>query len=503
MTIDPKRRKQRFSDNFYNTTTYIGVVLSLIVLFSETILFWVDFFSPSKSDYIGILAYLILPPLLVIGFILIPLGAKWKRERISKGLEDKTRKAIHIDLSNPKHQNALMIFLFVTIAGMLVAAICSYKAFTYTESDRFCGVACHQIMNPEYVAHMHSSHAKIKCVECHIGSGAGWYVHYKMAGVRMLLKKIQGTYARPIPTPVTTLRPAKEICEECHWPGKTYNAIQIKRTYFADDPSKTPKWTIQLLMHIGGKSKDSSGIHAHMYNDNEVYYAADDEKRQKISWVKTVSKSGEEKIYMTKTSPYKDKAPAPSKIRKMDCMDCHNRPAHHFEAPEVLINRALEDDNISPTIPMIKAKAVEVLSKEYKSEGEAVEKIESIITSYYIKSQVKYYATHQQKIKEAIAVIITLYKNNFFPEMKARWDVYPYDIGHRISNGCFRCHDDEHQSKSGEIIPRACTTCHTITEQGSGDNIQKNANGLDFQHPFEDDGSWKTMNCSDCHNGGA
>ena len=102
---------------------------------------------------------------------------------------------------------------------LTMTAIGCYKAYNYTESQRFCGVTCHGIMKPEYTRISESPHARVKCVECHIGSGAGWYVHYKMAGVKMLVKAVNGTYSRPTPAPVESMRPASETCEQCHWPG--------------------------------------------------------------------------------------------------------------------------------------------------------------------------------------------------------------------------------------------------------------------------------------------
>ncbi len=502
MTDQPKRRKQMFADNFYNPITYGGVVLSLIVLFCETLLFWIDFFAPSHSDYIGIVTYILLPPFLILGLILIPLGASWKKNRVRKGLEDSKPKAIYIDLSLRQHQNAFLIFIIGTILVMLMTAIGSYKAFHYTESDRFCGATCHQIMQPEYQSHMQSPHARVKCVECHIGSGAGWYVHYKMAGVRMLFKTIQNSYATPIPAPVETLRPAKEICEQCHWPGRSIRSIQLSKTYYADDPSQTPPWTVKMLMRTGVGQNGESGIHAHMYYDDDIYYVADDAKRQKISWVKTVNKKGEVKIYTSGDSPYKENAPDEKKIRKMDCMDCHNRPAHHFEDPENLINAALEQGEISAEIPMIKSKAVDVLSKEYPSLKEATEKIQNTLKDYYTKKQAAYYAEHQAVVDVAIAKTTTIYQKHFYPEMKSRWAAYPDNIGHMISSGCFRCHDDDHKAKTGEVISRDCKSCHIITQQGSGATMEKDTDGLEFKHPFDGDDSWKTTNCSDCHTGG-
>src|SRR5208283_2883556 len=109
------------------------------------------------------------------------------------------------------------------------------KAYNYTESTQFCGITCHQIMHPEYTTHNHSPHERVKCVDCHVGSGANWYVHYKVAGTRMLVKTFDHSYDRPIPAPVETLRPAHETCEECHWPGKAFSAILLNKYYYADD----------------------------------------------------------------------------------------------------------------------------------------------------------------------------------------------------------------------------------------------------------------------------
>ena len=500
MENQPQQGRQRFSDNFYNSVTYFGVALSVLVLACELFLFGFDLLAPSSSVYLGMFTYILLPPFLILGLILIPLGARWKQHRVLKGLPG--GKPIVIDLSLSTHQNAVLIFMVGTAIVLIMTAVGSYKAFHYTESVRFCGALCHEVMKPEYTTYLQSPHARVKCVECHIGEGAGSYVHYKMAGTRMVIKAMQGNYARPIPEPVRDLRPAKETCEQCHWPGKSFSAIELKKTYFTDDPSKTPPWSMNMLMHVGGK-KDGSGIHAHMYNDNDIYYVADDEKRQKISWVKSVSRSGEEKIYTTSDSPYKDTTPPAGKVRKMDCMDCHNRPAHRFDAPMPLVNQAMAENKIDPRIPMIKGKAVDVLSKEYRTQRQAVDEIRATLTEYYSKKQPEYYAAHPKEVAQAIDSVVGIYQHYFFPEMKARWDAYPDNIGHMISDGCFRCHDEEHRTQQGTAISRDCTICHTITRQGSADALEKSPDGLDFKHPFEDDGSWKTMNCVDCHSGGS
>lgn len=502
MNKEPKQKKRKFSGYFYNNITYVGVALSVLVLVCEFLLFGIDFFSRVSSSYLSILTYFLLPPFLILGLILIPVGARWKQYKVYKGIEESRVKLIVIDPSLPTHQAAILVFMVGTIIVLIMTAIGCYKAYNYTESVRFCGVTCHGIMKPEYMTHNDSPHARVKCVDCHVGSGAGWYVHYKMAGTRMVYKAINGTYARPIPAPVETLRPASETCEQCHWPGKSFSAIQLNKTYYADDPSQTPPWKINMLMHTGGGPNGGTGIHAHMYYGNDIYYVPEDAKRQKITWIKTINKQGKATIYMTDDSPYQKVDPPANKIRKMDCIDCHNRPTHRFGAPDVLMNQAIVRGDISPSIPMIKSKGVDVLGKTYSSTSDAVGQIRSSLVDYYSKKQAAYYAGHQDDIEKAIGNIILLYEQNFFPEMKSRWDAYPDNSQHMISLGCFRCHDDAHKAKTGEVISRNCTLCHTITQQGSGATVQKDPDGLPFQHPFQEgDDSWKGANCSDCHTG--
>src|SRR5208283_1047474 len=135
------------------------------------------------------------------------------KDRVLKGIWENPPKVIVVDLSLSTHQNAILIFLVGTAIVLIMTAIGCYKAYNYTESQQFCGVTCHQVMKPEYSVYLQSPHSRVKCVECHIGSGVGWYVHYKMTGARMLLNTVVGSYARPTPAPVENLRPAKETCE--------------------------------------------------------------------------------------------------------------------------------------------------------------------------------------------------------------------------------------------------------------------------------------------------
>ena len=92
---------------------------------------------------------------------------------------------------------------FVVIFS-LISAVGSYQAYEFTDSVQFCGQLCHTVMHPEFTAYQASPHARVACVDCHVGSGAGWYVKSKLSGARQVYYTALGTYPRPIPTPGRT-----------------------------------------------------------------------------------------------------------------------------------------------------------------------------------------------------------------------------------------------------------------------------------------------------------
>ena len=188
----------------------------------------------------------------------------------------------------------------------------------------------------------------------------------------------------------------------------------------------------------------------------------------------------------------------------MDWMDCHNRPTHIFRAPAKAVNMALLLKRLDRSLPFIKRVGVEVLSASYNSTSEAMEGISKDVQEFYKSEYPEVYREQNLSIKDAVAVLQELYRQNIFPEMKARWDAYPDNIGHLYFPGCFRCHDGKHRSEDGRLIPHDCNICHTILAQGPADtpSFASRSNGLDFMHPEDIDEAWKEMGCYECHTGG-
>ena len=186
--------------------------------------------------------------------------------------------------------------------------------------------------------------------------------------------------------------------------------------------------------------------------------------------------------------------PGHEATRSMDCMDCHNRPAHNFKPPNDAVDLAMTLGEIDATIPWVKSNAVAVLVQNYATEPEALSKIDASLRNTYKSSP---------RVDRLVAAVQKIYAMNFFPEMKSDWRSYPDNIGHKNWNGCFRCHDGLHKSEDGKrtIDASSCNSCHTIMAQGSGADLNKlSTKGLDF---FHIDAQYTDFTCNNCHTGAA
>lgn len=498
-------RKIKLPGTFYNWTSLIGATIALISLFLIIFLFILSAIFNQGSSYIGVVIYIALPTLLVIGLILIPVGMIIRFRKQKRLGVIKEKKWPHIDFNDHKHRNAFMIFSVGTVVFLLLSAIGSYEAFHYTESVEFCGTLCHEVMKPEYVAYQNSPHARVACVDCHVGTGADWYVKSKLSGLYQVYAVTTGNFPRPIPVPIRNLRPARETCEECHWPEKFYaRQLRIERHYLPD--TENTEWDIHLQMKIGSSLSAlglQEGIHWHINSDVRVEYIATTPDREIIPWVRyTNLKTGEVSIYEDTENPLEPGQIDESEIRVMDCMDCHNRPSHNYQTPIFAINNAITAGNIPKELPDVKYMAMEVMNGEYPTEDSAMRAIEASMHEYYSMMYEDVYADNLGLIQKAIAGIQDEFKKNIFPEMKVNWDVYPNHIGHLEFNGCFRCHNDRHSSRVGKVISMDCNLCHTIVAQGTPDNMQVVAGineSLDFYHMNDPNQGWKGKLCSQCH----
>jgi nitrate/TMAO reductase-like tetraheme cytochrome c subunit len=379
---------------------------------------------------------------------------------------------------------------------LMLSAFGSYQTYHYAESNQFCGQVCHEAMNPEWVTYQRSSHARVDCVQCHVGSGAEWFVKAKINGTHQLIAYVLDNYNRPIDTPVKNLRPAQDTCEKCHWPEKFHGNVELNFEHFLSDKKNTP-YTARMLMHVNKTSAGSplSGIHWHVSDTDKVEYYATDNDRQEIPWTRVTNlKDGTSRVF--RTEEFKGEPPA-DKIRVMDCMDCHNRPAHVFPTANDAVEQAMTAGALSTKLPNIKRVAVQAMTqKELTDTASAPQKIEAFIRSKYTDPVVA------AELPGAVKAVQQVFSTTIFTERKADWRAYPNNIGHKDWPGCFRCHDNKHKTSEGvKVASSDCNSCHTILAQGKGPDLQTlSAKGLEFAHP---DGELDPeLSCTDCHNGG-
>ncbi len=489
--------------SIYNWISITGFILAINSLIIILVLFLFSLFSEESNAYLGLFIYIIVPGVMVLGLLLIPIGMLIQRRKKDPAPETAGKWPV-LDLNQKFQRSALIRVSVITVILLIISSVGSYQAFHYSESVEFCGTLCHEVMEPEYVTYQHSAHAKVKCVDCHVGEGAGWYVKSKLSGLYQVYSVTFNKYARPIETPLHNLRPASETCEKCHWPEKFYSRkLRTQRSYLAD--SSNTEWDISLLMKIGPEHSAhglAEGIHWHINKDYKIEYVASTNDRESIPWVKLTNvKTGEVKIYMDEENPIDDAAIDTLERRSMDCMDCHNRPSHIYKSAPDFIDHALTSGNIPSDIPYIKFAAMEALKVPYETKANAHKEIYTTIVGFYKDEHPDIYLKEFTKIQKAIKTIQGEYDKNVFPYMKADASRYLNHIGHLESQGCFRCHSDRHKTETGEVISKTCENCHSILAQGFANETAKVplTNTMEFVHPVDIRDTWKTAMCSDCH----
>jgi nitrate/TMAO reductase-like tetraheme cytochrome c subunit len=425
--------------------------------------------SRPVSAYTGIISFLILPALFALGLAVMPIGALWRRRRLRA--DGRPIPLVpRISFSDPTFRRAVTLVAVATTINVLILATASYRGLEHMDSIQFCGQTCHTVMEPEYTAYRDSPHARVACVDCHIGPGAPWFVRSKLSGTRQIFAVAFKTYSRPIPSPVKHLRPARETCEQCHWPAKFHGDKLLVRTKFAEDERNTPSTTV-LVLKIGGRTwQGLTGIHGrHIDTDGRITYVALDEKRQSIPIVEYIDDDGREVEYVSEETQATREQIARSERRKMDCIDCHNRPTHIFELPERALDRALDEGRIDRQLPFVKKQAMELLKADYADRDSAERSIEERLTAFYREYYPDIQSRKRAQIQAAASQLRSIWANNVYPKMKVTWGTYPNHIGHEDFPGCFRCHDDSHKAADGRVITQDCDACHAILAMDESD----------------------------------
>lgn len=443
-----------------NWISATGAILTTLAFMGfVTTWIYLSLHGAAHGPYMGMFAFVVLPGMFLAGLLTIPVGLLIYRNQLKQRMELLTHRPFHL----------LRVIGLLTLVNIAVAGTGGYEAVHFMDSQQFCGTLCHEVMSPTYDTYLDSPHARVACVECHIGSGASWFVKSKMSGLRQVAAVLFDTYSRPIPTPVHDLRPARETCEQCHWPDRFTGDRLVVRQHFGDDEAVTPSSTV-LVMKTGGTRPDGSatGIHWHVHPGNKVSYIAADASRTQIPWISYVDSSGKERIFTTEDVDPAGPRPA-GVVRTMDCVDCHNQPSHKFQEPDAALDEKIAAGLVSRRLPYIRKLGLEALRMGWTRDNVRAG-IRQHLEHHY-SSNGGLPAEVQTLLAPAADVIADIWLRNIYPSMKITWGTYPSFVGHK---GCMRCHDGEHMDAEGEAISMDCATCHvTLADKERDPQILK------------------------------
>ncbi len=485
---------------FKNTTSMVGLVLAFSTGFFHVILLVLHLTAGFRNPYTGICFYVVLPPLVILGSALAILGA-WRAHRLFKRTGEHTTLAKLSARRILLYGGPVILLLVVPFLGYS-----SYSGYRYADSNAFCGTACHTPMEPQFAAFQVSPHAEIGCTDCHVGEGVGSFVEAKIGGIRQLYRTLTDSYERPIPSPVHNLRPADDTCEHCHWSDLPQGEQLVHLPRVAADEKNTPR-PINMVLKVGSrdpKTGSLTGIHWHTASTQKVEYVAADRQRLDIPWVRvTRLGEGEKSIKVFRSDGLDEDAPPPEgELRTMDCVDCHNRPAHRFRDADTILCRLFELGECDPGLPYLKREAGRALSASYTTKEEGLTAIRDHISGFYGESYPEMLEQKQPGIESAIKAVQQAFRENMFPEMKVDWRVHPDHRGHKVTPGCFRCHDDQHRAGDGSVISRDCSSCHDFLEPQGPTNSRVFKLG-DYTHPYKLEKAHAEVDCVSCHDGGS
>jgi len=438
------------------------MILTTVSAAAFLVVFLADVFGLHTNPYIGVLFFLVLPAIFLVGLALIPVGAWIERRRRAAGKAPSSLSWPRIDLNDPRQRVTAVIVFCLTIANVVIVSLAAYRGVEYMDSVAFCGQVCHTVMQPEFVAHQQQPHAKVTCVECHVGPGATSFAKAKLAGTRRVLAVARQSYSRPIVAASDQLLSASDTCERCHW-AEQFHGDKIRRiAEYANDEKNTESVTT-VRVHVGGgdpRRGTATGVHWHMNLANAIEYIASDRERQTIPYVRTTGRDGVVREYMV--AGVTPEQLATGERRRFDCLDCHNRPSHGVAAtPDRAVNETMAQGGISRTLPFIHRESVKALKATHASADAAPTEIAQALRGFYEK-QPGLASARAADIDQAVLAVQELYRRNVFPAMNVQFGSQPNNIGHVDFPGCFRCHDDNHTSKDGRKIGQDCETCHTI-----------------------------------------
>jgi hypothetical protein len=432
------------------TTTSAALFIALVI---AVLAGWLS------NPYAGLIVFIAIPAAFIVGLALIPLGMWLERRRLRKNPDAISDWPV-FDFRQASVRRTTLAITALTAVNIVIVLLAGYGTLHWMESPSFCGQVCHTPMQPQFTAWQVGPHARVACVDCHIGEGAAGFVHAKLSGVRQLLHVTVNSYPRPVP-PGAEMPPGAQAltCGQCHTPGRAVgDRMRVFREYGEDEANA--ETTTVMQMHVSRTASTPKAIHWHADPAVKIEYIATDPERQTIPYVRLTDANGQVKEFVAPDTP--EQQIRDGQRRTMDCIDCHNTVGHPIApTPESAVDRAIAAARVSRDLPFVRREGIRLVKESYPDQDAALRAIEEGLTSFY-SSQGG--SSDPQSVARSVSGVQEVYRRNVFPAMKVTFGSYPDNKGHTTSNGCFRCHDESHTAKDGTTISADCELCHKQLE---------------------------------------
>jgi hypothetical protein len=433
--------------------TLVGAAVTTTAAVLFLVLLVLEAFGAIANPYLGLLIFVAVPAVFVLGLVLLPIGA-WRARRRR---QERPAWPV-IDLGNARTQRIVVAGVALTAVNIAIVSLAAYGGVHYMDSPAFCGQVCHTTMEPQYTAYQVWPHAKVGCAQCHVGPGAGATFQAKLAGARQLYHVLSNQVPKPVPPPEQLIQPAHVTCEGCHWSDQLHGDRLRQIREYANDEGNTESVT-SMRLHIGGGAARGSGIHWHANPATAIDFVPPPPGKDAAPYVRVTDGDGRVREFLAPGATAAQYAATP--LRRMGCTDCHNRPAHTmFATADRAVDTALAQGRIPRELPFVRREALAALKQPHATRDAALQAIAVRLRDFYTSTP----ATDARLLDRAVAGAQDAWAHNVFPAMKVTWGTYPNQLGHVDSPGCFRCHDDEHKSADGAVISQSCELCHTPPE---------------------------------------
>lgn len=424
-----------------NPISIAGAWVTTLAVLAFVTYMALEAFGLIASPYAGLFGFIVVPMFFIVGLLMIPIGI-WHEARRRRRGHAAWQWPI-IELSQHGTRVVVAGIVGLTVVNLAIVAVAGVGAAHWAESNEFCGQVCHEPMEPQFTAHKLSAHAEIECVQCHVAPGAAGAIRAKMNGTRQLIGVLTGNFERPIPSPRDRIPVPAETCQQCHAPMSPDR--EVKKVLRERKDNETSSEILTTLLVYSGKN------HWHARSDVLVEYVATDNTLKTIPYMK-VTTGGTTTEYFAEgvTEP-----PAGQPLRRMDCLDCHNRPAHTLAiTPQQAVDRAINAGEVSTAVPFVRSEMVDALAAEYP---EGVDSAPAIVERLR-----KVFGEATPEARQAVQAGERIYRQNVFPRMRVGWGTYTNNILHVDDTGCFRCHTDTHTVKGDpeKKVRQDCELCH-------------------------------------------